>query len=419
MVLAGLLGAGVLGDEALSHTGTPRAQHGPVYGPFVDQVPLRWGPTPEEVKRARKLVKGLSDEQLAGQVIVGRFHGTDPKTAGRMVAAYHLAGVSVTNENVTDAAQVRATTSGVAAAVAADGRSYPPVIGVDEEGGAVEHLRGIATDFPPFATAGEAIDAAPRKGAAVVREAARTTALELRDLGFTWDFAPDSDVTIGAGDPTIGNRSPSEDPATAAKAVTAAVQGYNAAGLVSTAKHFPGHGAVEGNTHTELAALKESRATIEKRDLVPFRAAVAAGVPAVMVGHIDVKALAPGRPASMMPVTYQLLRSKDIGFDGLAITDSLGMGAVTTTTKQPAVTALKAGADLLLMPADSGVAYRSVLKALQTGQVDRSRVEDAATKVVAMQLWQQARAKQIAVPRDVSDQASQASQRLRSAAYGY
>lgn len=417
VALAVALGAGVLGDGIVGPTATDISR-GPVYGPSADEVPLSWGPTGVEVKQARRLVRGLSDEQLAGQVIVGRFHGTDPATAGRMVARLHLAGVSVTNENVTDADQVKATTAAVTKAVASDGRSYPPVIGVDEEGGSVEHLRGIATSFPPFQTAGKAISGNERKGERVVRDAARATALELRSLGFTWVFAPVADVTIGAGDPTIGDRSASEDPAVAAKAVTAAVQGYNAAGLVSTAKHFPGHGAVAGNTHEELAALKESRATIERRDLVPFRAAVSAGVPAVMVGHIDVKALAPGKPASMAAQTYDLLRSKDIGFHGLAITDSLGMGAVTTTTKRSAVVALKAGADLLLMPADARTAYRTVLEALRSGDLSRSRVRAAATKVVAMQLWQQQSAGGIKVPADVTDQAQQAAADLRSAAYG-
>ncbi|MGZ8744426.1 MAG: glycoside hydrolase family 3 N-terminal domain-containing protein, partial [Nocardioides sp.] len=121
--------------------------------------PLSWGPTEGELAEAQELVSGWSAEQLAGQVIVGRFFGTDPAEAARMVRDLHLAGVSVTGENVTDEAQVREMTRALSRAVAADGRDFPAVIGVDQEGGVVSHLRGIATDFPSFATAGAAIAA--------------------------------------------------------------------------------------------------------------------------------------------------------------------------------------------------------------------------------------------------------------------
>ena len=383
--------------------------------PTKDTTPLAWGPTRGELATARELVSGWDEEQLAGQVIVGRYHGTDPAKAAKMVRKLHLAGVSVTGENVVDEAQVRETTAAVSRAVAADGRSFPAVIGVDQEGGVVSHLRGVATEFPEFARTRDAIEAKPRKGVTATTEAARTTALELRDLGFTWAFAPVADVTVGAADPTIGSRSPSEDPRIAATAVSAAVQGYNAAGLVSTTKHFPGHGAVTGDTHLGLQELDFGKKKLKRRDLVPFDAAVDAGAPAVMISHVDVKAVAPGKPASMAAPIYDLLR-KDLGFDGIAVTDSLGMGAVTTTTKKPSVAALEAGADLLLMPANSKAAHRSVVKALRSGRLERSLVEDAAAKVVAMQLWQQRTAGAVPVPGDVRQQAERASAALSEAA---
>ena len=383
--------------------------------PKDDTTALSWGPTRGELATARELVAGWEEEQLAGQVIVGRYHGTNPAKAAKMVRKLHLAGVSVTGENVVDEAQVRETTAKVSKAVAADGRSFPAVIGVDQEGGVVSHLRGVATEFPEFASTGDAIEAKPGKGVKVTTDAARTTGLELRDLGFTWAFAPVADVTVGAADPTIGTRSPSEDPKVAATAVSAAVDGYNSAGVVSTTKHFPGHGGVAGDTHLGLQKLDYSLKKLKRRDLVPFDAAVDAGAPAVMVSHIDIKALAPGRPASMAGPVYDLLRD-DLGFDGLAVTDSLGMGAVTTTTKKPSVVALEAGADLLLMPAHPKAAHRSIVKALESGRLDRSRVEKAAAKVVAMQMWQQRTAGDVAVPGDARAQAEKASAALSAAA---
>ena len=418
-----LLGAGCSGDEAPT-TGTPTtgAQGSPSSAASTDpRTPLPWGPTVGELARARQMVAGWSPERLAGQVIIGRYVGYDPAVPAELVREHHLAGVCVTSMNVTDAEQVRATTAAVNDAVAADGRRFPAVIGVDEEGGSVEHLAGIATTFPAFAYAGAAIQRDHAEGGhagrAAVREAATATALELRSLGFTWVFAPDADVTIGAADPTIGDRSPSEDPAIAAQAVAAAVKGYDAAGLVATAKHFPGHGAVTVDSHEALPVRDVPLSEIRRHDLPPFRAAIAAGVPAVMIGHIEATAIDPDLPASLSPAAYRFLRD-DLGFEGLTITDSLGMGAVATAGF-PAVKALNAGADLLLMPADTANTAAVVTKAIADGTVPRERAEDAAAMVVATQLWQQRVARTVPVPADVTARAEQAAAGLLGAGSGY
>ncbi len=378
--------------------------------------PLTWGPTAGELAEAQELVSGWSSEQLAGQVIVGRYHGTDPAEAARLVRDLHLAGVSVTSENVVDEAQVRATTAAVSKAFAADGRSYPALIGVDQEGGVVAHLSGVATTFPSFATAGAAVSAQGRAGRLAVRRAAYTTGLELRDLGFTWVFAPVADVTIGSSDPTIGSRSPSSDPAVASAVIEAAVTGYDGGGIVSTTKHFPGHGGVTADSHETLPVLGSSMKALRNRDLVPFEAGVAAGAPAVMIGHLDVQALAPGVPSSLAPETYDLLRD-ELGFEGVAVTDSLGMGAVAGLDK-PAVTALNAGADLLLMPADPRATHVAVTNAIESGEVSRERAEEAAARVVALQLWQQRTSSRLPVPTDVAARAAAAAAALSAAAYG-
>jgi beta-N-acetylhexosaminidase len=378
-------------------------------------APTGWGPTVGELEEARALVAGWSPEQLAGQVIVGRYQGTDPAAVAAMVRDLHLAGVSVTNGNVVDEAQVRATTAAVSEAVAADGRDFPAVIGVDQEGGYVSHLRGIATEFPAFEAAGAAITADGKTGREAVRRAAWATGMEVRDLGFTWVFAPVADVTIGAADPTIGTRSASEDPAVAAKATATAVRGYDAAGVVSTIKHFPGHGAATSDSHDTLPVLDSSLAEIESHDLPPFEAAIASHAPAVMMSHLDLTAIAPGVPASLAPEVYDLLRD-DLGFEGVTITDSLGMGAVAATWK-PAVAALEAGADLLLMPVDTAETHRVVTRAITDGTVGRERVEEAAARVVALQMWQQRAAAAAPVPADVTTVAGEASAALSAAAY--
>jgi beta-N-acetylhexosaminidase len=368
-----------------------------------------------ELERARELVSTWTDEQLAGGVIVGRFHGYDAAEPARMVRDLHLAGVSVTGGNVADEAQVLEMTAAISAAAEEDGRPFPPVVGVDQEGGYVSHLGDVATDFPHFQSAGMAIEADAGTGRRVVREAALWTGMELRELGFTWVFAPVADVTIGTADPTIGPRSPSSDPAVASIAVGAAVRGYNAAGVVSTTKHFPGHGAATSDSHDTMPTLDSTVEELQVRDLPPFVEAITAGAPAVMMSHLDLTAIAPRVPASLAPEVYDLLRD-DLGFEGVAITDSLGMGAVTGRPK-PAVQALKAGADLLLMPVDTDVTHRLVTEAIAGGEVPRERVLEAAARVVALQLWQQRVARERPVPADTGDRAAAASAALLDAAY--
>lgn len=377
--------------------------------------PTGWGPTFGDLASARALVADWEADRLAGQVIVGRYRGTDAGAPAALVRDLHLAGVSITAENVSDAAQVRRTTGAVARAVEQDDRDFPPVLGVDQEGGTVSHLRGVATELPSFATAGRAVAAGGAEGRAAVREAARATGLELRDLGFTWVFAPVADVTDG-GDAAIGSRSAGDDPQVAAGAVAAAVGGFNRAGVVSTTKHFPGHGAAEEDSHLTLPELDRGVAGLRGRELPPFEAAVERGAPAVMVGHLDVPDLSrSGVPTSLAPETYAFLRD-DLGFDGVAITDSLGMGAVSVDPR-PAVSALEAGADLLLMPADTRATHRIVTAAVNDGRIPRERIEEAAARVVALQRWQARTAETRTVPEDVGSVAGDAARELAEAAY--
>lgn len=397
------------GPEADGSTRDPAASHSAA--PSDD--PLPWGPTEAELAQAQETAQSMSAAELAGQVIVGRWHGTDPATAAAMVEELHLAGVQLTGDNIVDRAQVSATTAAVAEAFERTGRSFPPVIGVDQEGGLVAHLRGITAEFPSFATAGAAVAQQGRAGRRTVRAAMRAMALEMRELGFTWVFAPVADVTIGAADVTIGSRSASSDTKVAAAAVGAAVKGYVDAGLVSTTKHFPGHGAATQDSHETLPEIDVSHRELAGRELPPFRAAVRAGAPAVMVGHLDVSSIAPGVPTSLAPEAYDLLRV-ELGFEGVAITDSLGMGAVIA--RGPAVDALAAGADLLLMPADTPRTHRVVTRAIRRGDLSRERVEEAAARVVAVQLWQQRISADRPVPADASERAAAAARRLVAAA---
>jgi beta-N-acetylhexosaminidase len=200
-------------------------------------------------------------------------------------------------------------------------------------------------------------------------------------------FAPVADVTTGPDDPTIGSRSASSDPAIAAGVALGSVRGYSASGIVAAVKHFPGHGSVPADSHVELPVQEATLDELSRRDLLPFRTAVGAGVPAVMVGHIDVRAIDPGVPSSLSAPVVDLLRD-ELGFDGLVVTDAMDMAAVTGGfgTGEATVRSLAAGVDLVLMPPDVHAAHTAIVDAVAEGRLPAARLTEAATRSVALML---------------------------------
>ena len=334
-----------------------------------------WGPDRAELDRAAKIVGRMRLPDLAGQLIVADWSGTRAPVA--MVRDLHLGGVIAFGANVASADQIRAVNTALTRQVR---RRWPLFLGVDQEGGVVERLRGAATRFPTFMSAGAADDPA------LTEQAYAAGAAELRGLGFTVDFAPDADVTSGPGDPTIGSRSVSSRPATVAEHVVAAAGGFTGSGVLPVVKHFPGHGSVPADSHLTLPVQTKSLADLETSDLVPFRAAVAAGLPSVMVGHVDVRAVDPRVPSSLSRKVVTGLLRDDLGFGGLVVTDSLRMAGVARgrSPGQTAVQAVRAGADVLLMPPSPAAARTALVKAVRSGSLPRTRLERSAARQIAL-----------------------------------
>ena len=334
-----------------------------------------WGPDRAELDRAAKIVGRMRLPDLAGQVIVADWTGTRAPVA--MVRDLHLGGVIAFDSNVVSAAQVAGVNAALTRQVR---RKWPLFLSVDQEGGVVERLRRAATRFPTFMSAGAAADPA------LTQQAYAASGAELRGLGFTVDFAPDADVTSGPGDPTIGSRAVSSRPATVAEHVIAASTGFAASGMVPVVKHFPGHGSVPADSHVTLPVQTKSLADLESSDLVPFREAVEAGLPAVMVGHIDVRAIDPRVPSSLSRKVVTGLLRDELGFDGLVVTDSLEMAGITRGRRpgRTAVQAMRAGADVLLMPPSPAVARTALVKAVRSGSLPRRRLEQSAARQIAL-----------------------------------
>jgi beta-glucosidase-like glycosyl hydrolase/CubicO group peptidase (beta-lactamase class C family) len=212
------------------------------------------------------------------------------------------------------------------------------------------------------------------------------TALEAKAVGVPWIFAPDADVNSNPANPIINTRSFGEDPERVSEFVAAFVRGVEENGGLATAKHFPGHGDTSTDSHLDLPTVTSDRAHLDRVELAPFRAAIAAGASSIMTGHLAVPALEPNPdvPATMSPkITTDLLRTQ-MGFDGLVVTDALDMGGVTVRYPpgEVAVRSILAGADVLLVPPVLDAALQAVREAVASGRVPTSRLDEAVTRVL-------------------------------------
>ncbi|MFW2512995.1 glycoside hydrolase family 3 N-terminal domain-containing protein [Demequina sp. SO4-13] len=363
-------------------TESPTASAAPRPSPTPSEPDIAWGPTDAEWDAALATASGLSLADAAGQVIVASVSSPSPEATETLVADLALGGVIVMADAVTDGDGVRAVTAAAQAGAAAEGRDWGALVGVDQEGGTVSRLRGLMPDLPSFMAAGAASD----KDA--VRSAFGQAGVDMGAMGFTVDFAPVADATVGLADPTIRARSAGSDVARVSATVNAAFAGLIDGGLVPVVKHFPGHGSVAQDSHQVLPVQRETLAGLEERDLAPFASAVDAGAPAVMMAHVALPEWGAG-PATLEPAAYAYLRD-ELGFDGVAVTDALNMGAIQDThgPGQAAVAALAAGADLLLMPPDARVARDAIVTAVEDGTVPRERLDEAAARTILLARWQ-------------------------------
>ena len=259
----------------------------------------------------------------------------------------------------------------------------PLLIAADFELGVSNRLNG-ATPFPNAM----AITATGRIQYA--EDFGRITAQEARAVGVHWNFFPVSDVNSNPDNPIINTRSFGGDPQQVGDFVAAYIKGAHSAGLLTTAKHFPGHGDTATDSHLGVAQVTGDRARLDSVELPPFRKAVEAGVDSVMVAHVTVPALdpKPNAVATVSPEIVTHLLKKQVRFPGLVITDALDMGALTrlyaNDIGREAVDAFKAGNDMLLIPPDLDAAYRAVLAAVQHGEIPEARLDESVRKILRM-----------------------------------
>lgn len=259
----------------------------------------------------------------------------------------------------------------------------PLFIAVDQEGGRVARLGGPFTAFPSAQVIGSTGDSGLAFGAA------RVIGTELRAVGVNFNFAPVADINSNPANPVIGDRSFGSDTGLVSDMVVAQTNGYREAGVLACAKHFPGHGDTDLDSHFALPTIRHDDATIRTRELVPFAAAVQNAIPAIMTAHILFPALdSSGVPATLsQPILTDLLRD-ELGFDGLIVTDCLQMKAVADTwgTPRAAVMAARAGADILLVchnAATQSATFDALLAAVHSGELSEARIDESVKRILA------------------------------------
>ena len=254
----------------------------------------------------------------------------------------------------------------------------PMVISIDGEWGA-------AMRFYEFAAFPHAIQLGALDDEALVESAGRAIGEQLHDIKIFMNYAPVVDVNNNAANPVIGIRSFGEDPKRVARLGAAYMRGMQAAGVSGSAKHFPGHGDTDVDSHKGLPVLPFDRSRLDSVELYPFRRLIDEGVDMVMVGHLSVPALDPtGTPASISrPVVTELLR-KELGFNGIIITDALGMNGVSGGQANAAVEAYKAGADILLMPRNTLATIDELETAFRNGELDEAELDARVRKILLL-----------------------------------
>jgi beta-N-acetylhexosaminidase len=326
-------------------------------------------------------------QEKVGQMLLLGWQGKNADSvnshAKKLIDELAVGGVIVFTRNAGAPEELKEALNQLQTRAAA--RGLPPLfVSIDQEGGRVSRLAPPHYVMPP---SGREIGMTGDSQQA--RQAAKSIADVIKPLGFNWDFAPVLDIDNNPHNPVIGERSYSNDPQTVAAMGVAAIQGFqDDGGILACGKHFPGHGDTDTDSHLALPTIRHPRAHLDQVELVPFRAAISAGLEAIMTAHILFPEIDPDRPATLSPDILTGLLREEMGFSGLIITDCLEMKGVASEwgSPQAAVMAVQAGADLLLCchTWETQWAIREALvQAVQDHLISEDRIDGSLERIVS------------------------------------
>ena len=357
----------------------------------IDLVFADPGPAPREFAlfRAAKIVASMSLPELAGQVLMpavadegGRSLVSIDDPAFERLRRIEPGGYILFAGNIENGRQIRTFVRQLSEAA-----GIPAIVAIDHEGGVVYRFRHLSDS--PVSSMPPARTVALENDENLVYTNAVQMGRELSGLGIHLNFAPVADVVSSSGNRVIGDRSFGSDPESVARMVAAGVRGLRDGGVASVVKHFPGHGGSAVDTHRRSGAVTASRELLFERDLVPFRAALRAGVDGVLTSHLAYPALDDDRtPATFSSRVLGELLRHELRFDGVVVSDALTMAAAQQFARgrSAAVLALAAGVDLLLQPADPVAAHGEIVAAVRAGVLPRERLHDAAIRIIALKI---------------------------------
>ena len=327
-------------------------------------------------------VDAMSLEEQVGQLIAGSLAGTGISAEEEVTFRdCHLSGAVLFSRNVGTPEETRALTERIQALC---GRpSLPAIVAADQEGGRVARLKPPATSFPSAMAIGAtgSVEHARRWGLATGRE--------LRSLGINFDFAPVLDVNNNPRNPVIGTRSYGERPEEVARLGLAAAAGLREGGVAAAAKHFPGHGDTALDSHYALPTIPHGPERLRAVELPPFRAAIAAGFPAIMTSHIIFPEIDPELPATLSRrILTDLLRG-ELGFEGAIVSDAMDMRAIVDGwgIVEGCVRYIEAGGDLVEPLREEREVHAGIVAAVRSGRIPASRIADGARRVLRLKAW--------------------------------
>lgn len=345
-------------------------------------------------QEATAIMARMSLAEKIGQLFIlqlrdrtsGRLYRDPSPAALEFVNRYHPGGIILFGGNIDTIDQTQSLVRGIQRV-----SKTPLFIAVDEEGGEVSRLTASgkihAVHMPPAAMVGETDDPtlAFREGRFIGRE--------LLSLGINMDLAPVADVHTNPRNTVIGNRSFSPNPKVAAMMAGAMVRGLQSVQVSSVIKHFPGHGDTAGDSHLGAAIVHQPLSRLERVEFLPFEAGIAAGADGVLIGHLLLpEILAQAKiPATFSPYVLGTLLRGQLGFKKLIITDALNMGAIVDfwSSREAALDAFQAGADMLLMPQDPSAAFDALLGAVHTGEITQTRLDESVRRILMVKIERQ------------------------------
>lgn len=343
---------------------------------------------PIQAKIEQMLDEMTLEDKIAQLFIVDTYNMTETYQVTEMsnsisafMERYPVSGIIHFSDNIETQEQI----SGFNLALQ-QASEYPLFIAVDEEGGIVSRLGKANVGVDSLASANTL---AKNYSAKEVTEMAAVLGRQMKELGFNYDFAPVFDANTNPNNPVIGNRAFGSEVDTVSTYATAFYQGLEASGVISSAKHFPGHGDTGTDSHLGIASIDHDLSRLINVELVPFVKAIDEGIPTIMVGHITApKVTGTNDPASLSSMMLTDLLRQDLGFEGVIISDSFRMQAITDYYGQGDVGRLfiQAGGDIILLPENFEAAYEGLVDAVEQGMITEKRIDESVVRILKLKI---------------------------------